>query len=85
MYQISTIYVSLIIGWLLSNIALVSWVCNKKWPKVRGQIDFDSNQLWGHGGIFRYQHLEDGVMYICTNFQPDITTNLEVFVGLKKS
>ena len=42
-------------------------------------IQFNSEvKVKGHGGIFRYRHLDYGVMYICTKFQPDITTNMEV-------
>ena len=44
-------------------------------------IQFNSEvKVKGHGGIFRYQRLEYGVMYICTKFQPDITTNMEVIL-----
>ena len=42
-------------------------------------IQFNSEvKVKGHGGIFRYQRLEYGVLYICTKFQPHITTNMEV-------
>ena len=38
-----------------------------------------------HGGIFRYQHLEDRVMYIYTKLHPDITTNIEKFVKFSQT
>ena len=47
--------ISLVIGWLLPNIALLFWVCKKseKWPKVKGQIEF-----------FRLQSAQEGSLHI---------------------